>query len=81
MRADRPFLRSSFFHRSIISSRAGDAVRIALEEAVAGLALRLGFLEQLRGGRVEGEGDLLAELVAGRLDGLGEHFQRFVGCS
>ena len=76
--ADRPALAQSFFHRSIISSRAGDVVGLALEEAVAGLALLLGLVEQLRRRRVEGEDDLLAELVAGLLDGLGQHLEGLV---
>ncbi len=53
-------------------------VGVALEEAVAGLALLLGLVEQLRRGRVEGEGDLFAELVAGRLDGLGQDLEGLV---
>src|SRR5262249_37835266 len=56
----------------------GDPVGLALEKAVAGLALFLGFIEQLGGGGVEGEGNVLAELIAGLADCLGQKLKGLV---
>ena len=76
-RADRPAL-AQFLPQVDHLVRSGDAVGLALEEAVAGLALFLGLVEQFRCGGIERENDVLAELVAGLLDGLGQHFQSFI---
>ena len=56
----------------------GDVVRLALEEAVALLALLGGLVPELAGGRVEGDVDVRPELVAGLLDRSRNHLERFV---
>src|SRR5581483_8093278 len=47
----------------------GDVIGLALEEAVACLALLLGFVEEFGGGGIESEEDVFAELVARGFDG------------
>ena len=56
--------------------RGDDSIRIALEEAVALLALVASVVGQLARGGIQSHEDLLAEAVAGLIDGLLNDLQR-----